>query len=145
MDSEQLSLLFYAYSWVVFPSTLKKISLCLFQTFLGQKYGYRPFPTKIIAAEFEKLLGAVDNKDDHQLLRHWFWRDDNAVPAQYQLQPITSLLPHYRDYQNYELRKMASDDWWAAFERMQVVLRMAAEKALDRKSERHKYYMSGMT
>lgn len=115
-----------------------------FQTFLGQKYGYRPFPAKIVASEFEKLLGAVESNDDLQLLKHWFWRDDNSVPAEYLLQPITSLLPHYRDYANDELRKKASSDWWTAFERMQVVLRLAADKALDKK-ERHKYYMSGMT
>ena len=98
---------------------------------------------KIDASEFEKLLGAVDNPDDFQLLKNWFWRDDNSVPAQYLLQPITSLLPHYRDYANEEVRKKASSDWWTAFERMQVVLRMAADKALNKQSERHKYYMSG--
>ncbi|KAL9973170.1 hypothetical protein ACROYT_G019587 [Oculina patagonica] len=113
-----------------------------FITFLGQKYGYRPFPAKIPASEFEKLLGAVDNKDDLQLLKHWFWRDDNSVPAQHLLQPITSLLPNYRNYDNEELRKKASGEWWTAFERLQVVLRMAADKALANKSERHKYYMS---
>ena len=111
---------------------------------MGQKYGYRPFPVKIVASEFEKLLGAVENKDDQQLLTNWFWRDDNTVPAQYLLQPITSLLPHYRDYENNDLRKNASADWWTAFERMQVVLRMAADKGLDKESERHKYYMSGL-
>ena len=99
---------------------------------------------KIDASEFEKLLGAVENPDDLQLLKNWFWRDDNSVPAQYLLQPITSLLPHYRDYANEELRKKASADWWTAFERMQVVLRMAADKALNKQSQRHKYYMSGI-
>lgn len=110
---------------------------------MGQKYGYRPFPVEISAAEFEKLLGAIDNQDDLQLLKNWFWRDDNAIPAQYLLQPITSLLPHYRDYANEELRKKASADWWTAFERMQVVLRAAADAALD-EVDRHKYYMSGI-
>ena len=86
----------------------------------------------------------MDNKNDLQLLKHWFWRDDNAVPTQYLLQPITSLLPHYRNYENNELRKKASSDWWAAFEKMQVVLRMAADKALDKNDERHKYYQSGI-
>lgn len=125
-------------------SDIPIVFLHLFQTFLGQKYGYRPFPAKIAASEFEKLLGVVENKDDLQLLKHWFWRDDNSVPAEYMLQPITSLLPHYRDYANDELRKKASADWWNAFERMQVILRSAADKALDKK-ERHKYFMSGMT
>ena len=116
-----------------------------FQTFLGQKYGYRPFPTKIVATEFEKLLGAVDNQDDVKLLKHWFWRDENSVPAQYLLQPITSLLPHYRNYTDDKLRKKASAEWWTAFEKMQVVLRAAADKALDSNAnERHKYYMSGI-
>ena len=115
------------------------------QTFLGQKYGYRPFPVKILAFEFEKLLATVDNQDDLELLKKWFWRDDNAVPSQYLLQPTTSLLPHYRDYENNELRKIASADWWTAFERMQVVLRMAADKSLDEKSKRHKYYQSGVS
>ena len=110
---------------------------------MGQKYGYRPFPVEISAPEFEKLLGAVENLDDLQLLKNWFWRDDNAIPAQYLLQPITSLLPHYRDYANEELRKKASADWWTAFERMQVVLRAAADAALE-EVDRHKYYMSGI-
>lgn len=110
---------------------------------MGQKYGYRPFPVNISASEFEKLLGTVENQDDVALLKHWFWLDDNAVPAQYLLQPITSLLPHYRDYANEELRKKASVEWWTAFERMQVILRAAADNALE-EAERHKYYMSGI-
>ena len=110
---------------------------------MGQKYGYRPFPVEISAAEFEKLLGAVDNVDDLKLLKNWFWRDDNAIPARYLLQPVTSLLPHYRDYANEQLRKKASADWWTAFERMQVVLRAAADVALE-EVDRHKYYMSGI-
>ncbi|XP_032219851.2 uncharacterized protein LOC5519197 [Nematostella vectensis] len=112
-----------------------------FITFLGQKYGYRPFPPKIPATEFENLLSAVSNVEDQQLLRHWFRRDDNIVPAEYLLQPITVLLPDYRNYSNNELRKKASAEWWAAFERMQVVFREAADKALE-KRERKKYYMS---
>ena len=114
----------------------------MFQTFLGQKYGYRPFPPKISATEFEKLLSAVKKESDHQLLTRWFRRDDNSVPAHYLLQPITSVLPHYRNYENLELRKKASGEWWAAFERMQVVLREAADHVLS-KDDRQKFYMSG--
>ncbi|EDO47107.1 predicted protein, partial [Nematostella vectensis] len=99
-----------------------------FITFLGQKYGYRPFPPKIPASEFEKLASAVGSKEDKDLLYHWFRRDDNIVPAEYLLQPIT-------------LRKKASGEWWAAFERMQVVFREAADKALTNKKDRLKYYI----
>ncbi|XP_015761026.1 PREDICTED: uncharacterized protein LOC107340178 [Acropora digitifera] len=112
-----------------------------FITFLGQKYGYRPFPAKISATEFESLLEAVDNRDDHQLLTEWFCKDDNAVPSQYLLQPITSRLPQYRDPENEEARKKASADWWTTFERMQIVLRTAADKVFD-EDERLKYHMS---
>ena len=40
------------------------------------------------------------------------------------------------------MRKKASAEWWRAFERMQVVLRAAADAALD-EVDRHKYHMSG--
>ena len=96
----------------------------------------------ISASEFRKLLSAVKNNDDQSLLTRWFRRDDNSVPAHFLLQPITSILPHYRDHENPELRKKASGEWWAAFERMQVVLRQAADQVLP-KNERQKYFMSG--
>lgn len=115
----------------------------LLQTFLGQKYGYRPFPPKIPAAEFEKLLGAVKDQDDIDLLKLWFFRNDNAVPPEYMLQPISSILPNFRNHAQPDLRKEASGTWWAAFERMQVVFRMAADKVLETKEDRLKYYMSG--
>ncbi|KAK3736404.1 hypothetical protein QZH41_017906 [Actinostola sp. cb2023] len=113
-----------------------------FITFLGQKYGYRPFPPKISAAEFEKLLSAVDEQDDIDLLKLWFLRNDNSVPPEYVLQPISSVLPNYRNYDKPELRKEASGIWWAAFERIQVLFRMAADKVLTKKHDRLKYFMS---
>lgn len=109
---------------------------------MGQKYGYRPFPPKIPAKEFEKLFKAVTNQEDQELLQRWFKVDHNSIPAQYLLQPITHILPDYRNYDNPELRKKASGMWWAAFERMQVVFRNAADKVLDKK-EKLKYFMSG--
>jgi hypothetical protein len=135
-----MHLSFLILSDVILPFVLMRV-----QTFLGQKYGYRPFPPKIPAAEFERLQSAVDNTDDIELLKLWFLRDDNTVPPEYLLQPITSVLPDFRNYGNPELRKQASGMWWAAFERMQVVFRIAADKVLTKKSDKLKYYMSGKT
>ena len=84
----------------------------------------------------------MDSPDDRSLLTHWFRRDDNCVPPEYLLQPITSLLPDYRNYEKEDLRKKASGKWWAAFERMQVVFRTAADKVLT-KTAGQKYVMSG--
>lgn len=112
------------------------------QTFLGQKYGYRPFPPKIPSKEFQKLFKAVANNEDRDLLQRWFKEDKNSVPSQYLLQPITHVLPDYRNYEQPELRKQASSMWWTAFERMQVIFRNAAAKVLNKK-EQLKYFMSG--
>ena len=65
-----------------------------FQTFLAQKYGYRPFPPKIDAIEFEAIFNATDEADQ-TLLSDWFVKDDNASPPYYLLQPIRDKLPDY--------------------------------------------------
>ncbi|XP_028397582.1 NACHT domain- and WD repeat-containing protein 1-like [Dendronephthya gigantea] len=112
-----------------------------FITFLGQKYGYRPFPAKIEENEFQQLIGAVDGDEDRATLQRWFRLDSNAVPREYILQPVTSILPNYRNESNQELRKAASSEWWTCFERMQMALRKAAMKTLG-KNEQQKYVMS---
>ncbi|EDO41687.1 predicted protein, partial [Nematostella vectensis] len=85
-----------------------------FITFLGQKYGYRPLPHKIDSREFEKLLSVITSTEDLDLVKYWYWRDDNNVPPEYILQPISSRLPHFRDAEHAQLRRDASDKWWAA-------------------------------
>ena len=62
----------------------------------GQKYGYRPFPPCIGAEEFEMLHGALlQAGKDVSLLRQWFRKDENRIPAEYSLLPISSKLPNY--------------------------------------------------
>ena len=57
-----------------------------FIVLLGQRYGWIPIPLQIDAAEFESLLAVLSDKENKRL-RKWYWRDDNAVPAEYCLQP----------------------------------------------------------
>ena len=114
------------------------------QTFLGQKYGYRPFPPKILASEFESMVSVIENEEDIACLDKWFKRDDNLVPPMYILQSIRSLLPDYNNpSSSSEERSKASGEWWGAFERMQVVLREAAKKVFKDDAEVMKYYISG--
>ena len=87
------------------------------QGFLGNKYGYRPYPSVIEALEFEVLRKyAAQSGRDVALLSQWFRRDDNAVPPAFVLQPITDHFPFYADDapQNAELRDMVCRmTWWA--------------------------------
>ena len=89
--------------------TNKSFFYVILQTFLAQKYGYRPFPAKIDAEEFEKILEGVENNDDKTLLTDWFVRDSNIVPPVYQLTPIRQKLPDYANDENPELKKKVID------------------------------------
>ncbi|XP_070534262.1 NACHT and WD repeat domain-containing protein 2-like [Ptychodera flava] len=98
-----------------------------FVTFLCQKYGYRPFPPKIPAAEFEVMRQVlVRNNASVRLLDEWFQRDDNCVPPVYILQPISSRLVHFKDNDNPERMTADRNKWWEIFEALQYQLRYAA-------------------
>jgi hypothetical protein len=63
---------------------------------LGDRYGWRPLPYAIPAAEFEALLPHL-TEAEHAMAcwregqpadaQGWYRRDDNALPAEYVLQP----------------------------------------------------------
>jgi hypothetical protein len=53
---------------------------------LGQRYGWCPLPPQINAVEFESLLAVLPDPD-RQHLKQWYRCDNNAVPAEYYLQP----------------------------------------------------------
>ncbi|XP_048576749.1 NACHT and WD repeat domain-containing protein 2 isoform X2 [Nematostella vectensis] len=112
-----------------------------FVTFFGQKYGFRPFPPKILSTEYDKLYSAVDNTEDKKLLDVWFKLDENAVPPEYVLQPISSQFPAFVDPPNKEARRTAQREWWDVYLNLQNTLRAAAKKVLS-KEEAHKYFMS---
>ncbi|MFY9555509.1 MAG: DUF4062 domain-containing protein, partial [Blastocatellia bacterium] len=58
-----------------------------FIVLLGDRYGWRPLPAETPAAEFEEILDGIESRIDLNLLKRWYRRDDNAVPAAYLLQP----------------------------------------------------------
>lgn len=114
----------------------------ILQTFLSQKYGYRPFPHRIPATEFDSLSAAVDDQEDKQLLQVWFKLDDNAVPPEYVLQPISTQFKDYVDPPSSDAKQQAIKDWWNVFLQLQNALRKAAVKVLT-KDAAHKYLKSG--
>lgn len=73
--------------------------LCVnFQSFLGDKYGSRYLPQIIDSEEFEILLRATRTGcRDSTLMELWYFKDKNAVPPAYVLQPVTLYFPHYND------------------------------------------------
>jgi hypothetical protein len=116
--------------------------LFVLQTLLGQKYGYCPFPPKIPTNEYESLLASIEDAGDKDLIGQWFKQDDNAVPPEYVLQPITSKFPAFVNPPSREARKAACKGWWEVFEKLQSILKSAAAKALS-KDAGQKYCVSG--
>eukprot|EP00163_Fabomonas_tropica_P021422 TRINITY_DN3747_c0_g1_i10.p1 TRINITY_DN3747_c0_g1~~TRINITY_DN3747_c0_g1_i10.p1 ORF type:complete len:439 (+),score=116.18 TRINITY_DN3747_c0_g1_i10:425-1741(+) len=100
-------------------------------SFLCNKYGYRPFPSKIPQTDFDKmhayLLGK--NAPGVDLLKEWFLLDENIVPPTYILQRISSKIPDYI-CKDRDRRKVASGQWWAIFEQLQALFFDAAKTCL---------------
>jgi len=68
------------------------------QALIGQKYGYRPFPSVIKSDVFEAVRTALlGQSHDVTQLDMWFKKDTNVLPAVYTLQPISSILKHFKD------------------------------------------------
>lgn len=60
-----------------------------------QKYGYKPLQRIIDSVEFEHLVKEVADDSDKELLFKWYNKDNNAVPAVYVLQPVSTYIEGY--------------------------------------------------
>jgi len=60
-----------------------------FIVLLGDRYGWQPVPARIPAAEFDALLPHIPAGDTRALAQQWYRLDENAIPAEYCLQPRT--------------------------------------------------------
>ncbi|XP_052773777.1 uncharacterized protein LOC128212382 [Mya arenaria] len=120
-----------------------------FVTFLGDKYGFRPIPSEIEAAEFKLLKNmAMKLGHDTSLLLTWYKCDYNKEPTVYSLQPISSQFPHYFDMTpaNATQRQNAQREWWSTVDKLTALLRQSAtavhkEGKLSER-EKHKYFQS---
>ncbi|XP_076470740.1 NACHT and WD repeat domain-containing protein 2-like [Babylonia areolata] len=118
-----------------------------FIVFLGQKYGYRPIPTHIVATEFELLRGCAKNAPEEvALLDLWYKEDRNSVPPVYVLQPISSNFPNFNNKRHQRLMDMDQNAWWETLGKLQRIVRKSAQvlflaKKLNR-DQVHNYFMS---
>ena len=108
---------------------------------MGQKYGYRPIPSKIPADEFESLCEHVAEDDGIDLLKSWYSLDENHVPPVYMLQPISSRIPDYVNARDEAVRENGINEWNKVLKMLKGILRARAEKLSEEK--RRKYFISG--
>ncbi|XP_067906172.1 NACHT domain- and WD repeat-containing protein 1 [Heterodontus francisci] len=120
-----------------------------FIALVGNRYGYRPIPRVIEEKEFEELLlKHSSDSTSSKVLLDWFWKDENAVPPVYILQPITTHLPHYSDKNpgNREQHEKAVHTWSELQQQIADLLRTAATQAEEegriKKEAKHKYFKS---
>ncbi|KAI6242069.1 NACHT domain-containing protein [Aphelenchoides fujianensis] len=118
-----------------------------FVVFLGQKYGYRPIPSQILSTELELLKQVLkEQHDDTSVLDLWYTEDSNAVPAQFILQPISSILVNFNNKRIPKLQEQDAKSWWEVEAKMQNLLRKGAKICFDRQKftqeQMHNYFMS---
>jgi len=72
-----------------------------FLVLLGDRYGWRPLPETIPTEVFEGLERELTTKSvkNAEILDAWYRRDDNAVPAEYVLQPRTGRFEDFAVWQ----------------------------------------------
>jgi WD40 repeat protein len=77
-----------------------------FIVLLGERYGWRPLPPDVEAAEFSRVLHCTGDAEAEEL-RRWYRRDDNAVPPHWRLQPRTAQYADANRWQQIEARLRA--------------------------------------
>lgn len=97
-----------------------------FMALLGDKYGWRPLPPSIVAKDLDTLLKYVESTDE-EVVREWYLLDNNAIPAIYALQPMSTKYPIRSD--NKEEQDQAWRDWGAVEKRIWNCLKAASEVA----------------
>lgn len=99
-----------------------------FLILLGNRYGWQPLPSKIPHFEMEEIFpNVVSNEKD--ILNKWFRLDENAIPAEYILQP--------REDENVEYAF-----WEKTEKQIRAILRNAASKSNLSDEQKNKYFCS---
>ncbi|KAK3105389.1 hypothetical protein FSP39_024054, partial [Pinctada imbricata] len=113
-----------------------------FVAFLNQRHGYRPLQPIIPGNEFGMLIAALEDADeDVSSLRTWYREDTNASPAIFVLQPISSIIPEYKNK-----TRDSKDQWQNVYNELHWKLKVASQKCHEKgqinEDQKHKYFMS---
>jgi WD40 repeat protein len=101
-----------------------------FIVLLGERYGWRPLPPRIPEREFALILPQLAD-EEREFLSHWYWRDDNAVPPEYCLQPRKLDLPEDASEQQRAAAQGREEREWEQTERRLRELLLGAVRSLD--------------
>lgn len=94
-----------------------------FVALLGDKYGFRPLNSKIRSSEFRALRQSLIQLDiSTDFLDVWYKEDSNAIPPEYLLQPISSILKNFTNKNEPELQSIDQRIWQAIQDRLHELL-----------------------
>ena len=114
--------------------------------FLGQKYGYRPLPTKIEDDEFSLVL-SVSSKEDARLLNQWYKLDSNNIPSLFCLQPVSSIFTNFTNKAHPRLMEEDQSQWWETMGKLNRAVHVAALELLNQRRftahDNHRYNWLG--
>ncbi len=114
-----------------------------FVVLLGERYGWRPLPALIPAAEFDLLRPHIAPGQDSELIGAWYVRDDNAVPSEYCLKRREIETEEAQTEEQREHARRSETERWAAVDRaLRRILRAAVARASMSEDQRAKYEAS---
>lgn len=100
-----------------------------FVALLGDKYGFRPLCNKIKSTEYRAIRRCLIEQDiNTDFLDTWYKEDQNAVPAEYLLQPISSILKNFTNKKEPELQALDQRIWQAIQERLHELLMIGSNR-----------------
>lgn len=115
------------------PVCLSEVKICAsyphpnFLIMLGDRYGWVPLPYMIERSEFDQILKNTKAQVDVNLIKKWYYLDENQIPSS------CVLRPRLGKFKNYEM-------WSAEEERLRSILQKAAVNLPEDKKK--KYFMS---
>lgn len=115
------------------PVCLNEVKICAsyphpnFLIMLGDRYGWVPLPYMIERSEFDQILKNTKAQADVNLIKKWYYLDENQIPSS------CVLRPRLGKFKNYEM-------WSAEEERLRFILQKAAVNLPEDKKK--KYFMS---
>ncbi|MEW8546460.1 MAG: AAA family ATPase, partial [Candidatus Thiodiazotropha sp.] len=111
----------------VYSRCIKNSAGPAFVCLLSHKYGYRPLPASIDQSELDKMIAYLTSQnEDVSLIKNYYTVDENAVPAEYVLKPMSK----------------EDKDWWNNSDIMQNQMRKASKACFGDDSKLDKYFLS---